>query len=160
MSRRVYMFRPDHPLASANGMVEVVYLDPDEVELALAGPKHVAIVGDSHHDGVRSPIDGADISSKTKRRQYMKDKGLADYDDYQGVWAKAEKRREAVRTGHFDEKERTEAVEKAWWQVTEKGYKPAPERAEVLEQQGAAVVVSDDALAEVKNGPIKLKEHE
>lgn len=112
-------------------MVEVHHVSPEEAELAVAGPKHVNIVGDTHHDGVRSPVDGSIIDSKRKRREHMKQHGLADPDDFKNKWAEAEKRRTEVRAGHFDNKERKEAIDKAFWQVTEKKYKPATARAQV-----------------------------
>lgn len=49
----------------------------------------VFIIGDKNYEGLRSPIDGADISTKTKHRTYMKDKNLAIADDFKGVWKKA-----------------------------------------------------------------------
>ena len=75
--------------------------------------RRVPVVGDAHYDGLRSPVDGADISSRTKHRNYMKATGLALADDYKGEWAQAEKRRERVLAGDFDRKERRDAIGRA-----------------------------------------------
>ena len=60
-----------------------------------------ALAGDRHYDGMRAP-DGVDISSRTKHREYMKSRGLAMADDFKGVWSKAAKEREQVRTTGMD----------------------------------------------------------
>lgn len=136
-------------------MVEIRHVSPEEAELAVAGPKHVNIVGDTHHDGVRSPVDGSIIDTKARRRQHMKQHGLADPDDFKNVWKKAEKRRADVRAGHFDTKARKEAIDKAFWQVTEKKYKPKSTRVTVESQQGNAMVVADKDIVPEQD-PVKL----
>lgn len=60
-----------------------------------------ALAGDRHYDGMRAP-DGTDISTRTKHRQYMKDRGLTTADDFKGEWARAAKEREKIRTGAED----------------------------------------------------------
>ena len=75
-----------------------------------------ALAGDRHYDGLRAP-DGTDISSRTKHREYMKANNLTVMDDFKGTWAKAQKEREAYRTGtHADPELRSivkEQVERA-----------------------------------------------
>jgi hypothetical protein len=63
-----------------------------------------ALAGDRHYDGLRA-TDGADISSRTKHRNYMKSKGLTVAGDYRETWAKAQKERDALRAGTFNDKE-------------------------------------------------------
>lgn len=76
---------------------------PEPVEVT---PEHQTydarqpVFTDRYMEGVRSPIDGADIGSRAKRREYMKARGLVDADDYKGQWQKdAERRQEFRRTG-------------------------------------------------------------
>lgn len=157
MRGEILVYRPDHPLANKFGHINIKLLDPHEAELAVNGPKHVAIVGDSHYDGIRSPIDNADISSRKKRREYMKLHGLADYDDFKGTWDKAEKERTAVRSGHFQTKERTEAINKAWYDVVEKGRKPEVQRAQVVGDVSEPIIAVDTLP---KDTVVRLKEDE
>ena len=51
------------------------------------------IIGDKNYLGLTSPIDGRDISTKTKHNEYMKEKGLALVDDFSSTWKKAEQER-------------------------------------------------------------------
>lgn len=160
----IYLHRPGHPMANAQGMVDSRDLDQVDVLLAVCGPKRVDLVGDSHYDGLRSPVNGADISTRRRHRQHMKDNGLTMYSDYQSTWEKSGARRAAVKSGHFDQKERREAVEKAWYQVVEKGHKPkAPEPTDratakvedrYVENPTSAVVSIPDS----GKGPVKLTE--
>lgn len=162
MSRQILVYRPGHPKASKFGNVDIRELSPEEARLAVEGPRHVNIVGDMHHDGVVSPVDGSLIDSKVKRREHMKRHGLADFDDFKDVHAKKAAEREQMRTGHFQTKERKEAIEKAFWQVTEKGYKPEAPNTEIQGRVGdtAAVVVSDDVIPDADKGVVRLKENE
>lgn len=57
------------------------------------------VFGDRHYDGLRSPIDGANISTRARHREYMKANGLATADDFKGVWANAAKEREKIVQG-------------------------------------------------------------
>lgn len=70
-----------------------------------------AMAGDRHYDGMRAP-DGTDISSRTKHRQYMKEKGLTTADDFTGVWGKAQQQRELYRMGQHQDKELHQEIEK------------------------------------------------
>lgn len=49
--------------------------------------------GDRHYDGLRA-TDGADISSRTKHREYMRRTGLTTADDFKDTWARAQRERE------------------------------------------------------------------
>lgn len=65
-----------------------------------ASAERMPVFTDRYMEGVTSPIDGADIGSRAKRREYMQQRGLVDADDYRGEWAKArEQRREFRRSG-------------------------------------------------------------
>lgn len=156
----LFLYRPGHPKCPPGScMVSAADLSYEEVKKAVGGEGHVAIVGDSHYEGIRSPIDGAVIDSRTKHRQYMKDNNLAMYDDFKDTWAAAEKRREAVRTGHFDTKERKEAIEKAWYLNTEKGVTkktPEVEVRERLSADGGVVHVGAGIVPDADKGPVKL----
>lgn len=56
------------------------------------------LAGDRHYDGLRA-TDGADISTRSKHREYMKRHGLAMADDFKDSWAKAQAKRDAYRRG-------------------------------------------------------------
>ena len=56
------------------------------------------LAGDRHYDGMRA-TDGTDISTRSKHKAYMKANNLTTADDYTQTWKKAEKEREAIRTG-------------------------------------------------------------
>lgn len=59
-----------------------------------------ALAGDRHYDGLRA-TDGTPIDSRTKHRQYMKDKGLTMATDYRETWKKAAQERELTRLGQL-----------------------------------------------------------
>lgn len=81
--------------------------DPDTLELveitADRDPgRHkgdAALWGDRGYDGMAT-TDGIDISSRSKHRQYLKQHGLATFDDYKGEFARRESEREAYYSGH------------------------------------------------------------
>lgn len=60
--------------------VGLEYCHPDEK------PPEWHILGDKVYAGTRSPIDGADLSTRTKHATYMKDKGLAMVQDFPQTW--------------------------------------------------------------------------
>lgn len=68
-----------------------------------------ALAGDRHYDGLRA-TDGTDISTRTKHRQYMRERGLTTADDFKGTWAQADKERKALRDGTFRDKELRESI--------------------------------------------------
>lgn len=47
---------------------------------------HHLVMGDRHYDGLQAS-DGADISTRTKHREYMKANNLTTMDDFKGQWA-------------------------------------------------------------------------
>jgi hypothetical protein len=56
------------------------------------------LYGDRGYDGLRAS-DGANISTRTKHREYMKRNGLTTMDDFAGQWAKERKARDDYFTG-------------------------------------------------------------
>lgn len=70
---------------------------------------------DRHYEGL-SATDGADISSRTKHRQYKKATGYEDFDDYKGEFARREAERNAYRSGAQGTVTR-EAIERAIHQM-------------------------------------------
>jgi hypothetical protein len=67
------------------------------------------------YGGVRA-TDGTDISSKRKRREWMKQNNLADADDFKGTWEKAEKERAKYYQGTHDTREIRETVGRALYE--------------------------------------------
>lgn len=115
MSRRRYVYRecPD------TGEVEAIEVSADWQPSGRANGG--VPVTDLYMDGTRA-MDGTDIGSRSKRREYMHVRGLADYDDFKGVWAKAEAERTAMRLDgvEFDAKARREAVARAFHEANER----------------------------------------
>lgn len=58
------------------------------------------IMVDRFMEGQRA-TDGTDIGSRQKRKAYMTAHGVADYDDFKNVRAKAQAEKEAKRRGEF-----------------------------------------------------------
>lgn len=73
-------------------------------------PSRLPVTVDLYMDGTRA-TDGTDIGSRTKRRAYMKENGLADADDFKEHWAKAEKEQAKLRAG--EDPRRREAIARA-----------------------------------------------
>lgn len=59
-----------------------------------------ALAGDRHYDGLAA-TDGTPIDSRTKHRQYMKNKGLAMASDFKETWKEAAREREMRRLGTY-----------------------------------------------------------
>jgi hypothetical protein len=58
-----------------------------------------ALWGDRHYEGMRAS-DGADISTRSKHREYMRQNGLTTIDDYgHDHWQKAAAQRDRVARG-------------------------------------------------------------
>ena len=78
--------------------------------------RQVARADVSYMDGLKT-IDGFDISSKRKRREYMKLNNVVDTSDYSDAYVEGQKKaREREDAGH-----RRGVIEKAWYQHVEKG---------------------------------------
>jgi hypothetical protein len=111
-----FYYRPKHPRASPGGFVSADDLAeiPMEPEKAINAP----IMVDRFYENTFSHLDGRDIGSRRKHREYMKEKGLTTVDDFTETWAQAEKERQRVRAGDFDRKERRELIGKLEYEVS------------------------------------------
>lgn len=89
MTVRRFVYR-----TNAEGQVESFEVTPDYQRFAERAP----LFGDSYMDGDHA-LDGADIGSRRKRREYMQARGLADASDFKGEWEKGHREREAIRNG-------------------------------------------------------------
>ena len=78
--------------------------------------RQVARADVSYMDGVKT-IDGIDISSKRKRREYMKAANVVDSSDYSPEYMDAVKK---VRERE-DDKHRREEIGRAWYKHVEGG---------------------------------------
>ena len=103
MSRKVYWYNP------ATKEVEQI---PDGFNNV---PRSTGDLGKFQYDGMRA-TDGADISSRTKYKNYLKATGLTPTSDFKNEWAQAAKKREEVFKGTNDKKQRREAIERAIYQ--------------------------------------------
>lgn len=104
MSRRRWLYTSGGAPLPEPMEVSEDYVPPDS--------EKAPVFTDRYMEGVKAP-DGTDIGSRAKRRAYMQANGLADADDYKGVWAKAAKEREAFFSGQHDTQARREAVAQA-----------------------------------------------
>jgi len=85
---------------------------PYEVGEEWTPPARVHIQGDAAYDGLRA-LDGTDISSRKKHRDYMKANDLAPSADFTETWKKAAAEREKIQRGDFDRPQRKEDVRRA-----------------------------------------------
>ena len=80
--------------------------DPETFELVEVFADHVPdrhkgdamLWGDRGYDGM-STTDGIDISSRTKHRRYLRQHGLATFDDYKGEFERRKSERESYYSG-------------------------------------------------------------
>src|SRR4030095_6600843 len=59
---------------------------------------HNPLAGDRLYDGCRTS-DGVDVSTRTKHRQYMKERGLTTADHFRDTWKRAAHRRAEEMAG-------------------------------------------------------------
>lgn len=111
--RRRYVYRQN----PETGQVESIEVGDDYTP---PDAERVPVFTDRFMEGVRA-TDGTDISNRWKRREWMKRRDLVDVDDCKGMWAEAEKRREAMAQGKHDTAERREAVQRAMYQLSQRG---------------------------------------
>jgi len=64
------------------------------------------------HGGNRSP-EGYDISTRKRRREYMRATGVADHSDFTNHLAKAREQRDRFFTGNSGDKSRREIIGRA-----------------------------------------------
>lgn len=101
--RRRYVYRTN----PVSGQVESIEVGGD-----YETPTRQPVYTDRYMEGVRAS-DGTDISSRGKRKEWMRRNDLVDVDDCKGMWAKAEKEREAMTQGKHDTPARREAIGRA-----------------------------------------------
>jgi hypothetical protein len=79
---------------------ELVEVGADYVPKSMTGARDSgALWNDRSYDGMRA-TDGADISSRTKHREYMRINNLTTVDDFSRQWAKqAEARKDYMTRG-------------------------------------------------------------
>jgi len=82
MSRRRWIYRG----------TEAIEVGGDYVFTSDGGPAYY-IIGDKNYHGLTSPIDGSDISTKTKHRNHMREKGVTTVDDFTNHFKVAAKER-------------------------------------------------------------------
>jgi hypothetical protein len=94
------------------------------VPLGTPDPREerVELMLDGHYADVRA-TDGADLGSRTKHRNYMRQNGLCLLDDYKETLPKKEKERAARIEGEADVGERTNQIREAVERLRA-GYKP------------------------------------
>jgi hypothetical protein len=88
MTRRRYRYDPE-----SGEMVEVTNAAPQQLATKGALNHMGGLWSDRHYHGMRAS-DGADISSRRKHREYMKQKGLTTADDFKDTWARAARERD------------------------------------------------------------------
>jgi hypothetical protein len=71
---------------------------------------------DRHYDGLRA-LDGTDISSRSKHREYMRRHGLTTVDDFTNHFERAAKERADYYTTGGDHRARRKAVERAIYEL-------------------------------------------
>lgn len=81
---------------------------------------HAGVMAGRFYENTKA-LDGTDIGSRRKRTEYMRQRNLADTGDFKGVWEKADKERQSIRSGDFDRKARREAVGRAWYELEKRG---------------------------------------
>jgi hypothetical protein len=111
MSQRFY-YRPGHPKANERGFVEAADLgDWGQEKKALYAP----IVMDRFYENT-STIDGTDIGSRRKYKEYLRKTGYTNSSDFTNEWKKAAEERAQIQSGEHDKKERREAVGRAMYE--------------------------------------------
>jgi hypothetical protein len=106
MSRTRTLYRTN----AVTGEVERIDVSPDY----QSTPDRAPLFTDRYMEGHQAQ-DGTDISSRSKRRDYMKANNLADYGDFEGVRARADKERAAFYdpNGKHDTQSRRESIARA-----------------------------------------------
>lgn len=114
-SIREYSTAPHVPECPDHGRMERKI----SVNAAFSGLAN-ALAGDRHYDGMRT-IDGVDISSRSKHREYMKRTGLTSTSDYTETWKKQAEERAKFQRGEFVDKELRTEIAKEVYTTINKG---------------------------------------
>jgi hypothetical protein len=100
-----YCRSPVVPVCCYGGMERKLSVSP-----LMSGIQN-SLAGDRNYIGLQA-TDGTPIDSRTKHRQYMKERGLTIMTDFKGEWQKAAEKRAALRTNtHQDPSLRKEITE-------------------------------------------------
>ena len=112
MRRRWLYTMAGQPLA------EPVELTEDAV---LPEDTQAPVYTDRYMEGLQA-TDGTDISSRAKRREYMRRNNLADADDFKGTWAKAAQEGPRLfEAKGYDKAARREAIGRALYNLEKRG---------------------------------------
>jgi len=106
----IYYYIKGHPKANDMGMVAA----PDVGEWDPGQPmaKDAPIMMDRYYENTKA-LDGTDIGSRRKFREYLKATGLTHASDFKNEWKGAAEHRKRIEKGDVDHKERREAIERA-----------------------------------------------
>jgi hypothetical protein len=110
MSRTTYVYR-----TLPEGGVEV--FEKGAEHEAARGNDAGVLWGDLHYANITGPM-GEDLSTRSKHRAYMKEKGLSMVCDWTNEWETARKKREEHLTTGGDHKARREQVERAMYELS------------------------------------------
>jgi hypothetical protein len=114
MPRTRFVFRPGHPKASPNGFVPVEELgDWDQPKQA----KHADIMMDRHYENQKL-VDGTDVGSRRKFKEYLHKTGYTTMDDFKDTWKK--NAAERMQGASVDRKERREQIGRAIYEATKR----------------------------------------
>lgn len=106
-----YYYAKGHPKANDLGIVAADDLgdwDPSREEQA----KNAPIMMDRYYENTKA-LDGTDIGSRRKFRDYLKARGLTHASDFKNEWKAAAEQRKRIEKGDVDHRERREAIERA-----------------------------------------------
>jgi hypothetical protein len=92
-------------------LVETTYNPP-----AVVPTDSGVLWGDRSYRDSRT-LDGVDVSTRTKHREYMKAKGVTHPSDYKNEWAKAVDERAEFFTTGGDHKARRETIERTIYEA-------------------------------------------
>jgi hypothetical protein len=108
---RKWVYKPGHPRANERGFVAWEDYGNSAETRAVDAP----ILSGRFFEN-QSTIDGKDIGSRTKFKNYMKEAGVTHSSDYSEKFFEEQK----ASKERADAKDRREAVSKAWWQHLER----------------------------------------
>ena len=108
---RKWVYKPGHPKANERGFVAWEDYGNSGETRAVDAP---ILTGRFFEN--QSTIDGKDIGSRTKFKNYMKEAGVTHSSDYSEKFFEEQK----ASKERADAKDRREAVSKAWWQHLER----------------------------------------
>lgn len=115
MTRRRYVYRP-HP---TTGELQAVEVGSDYSD----APRSTGDLHKFQYDNLQSPVDGSDISSRSKYMRHLKSTGLVPSHELAGTRAEAAKERARTLSGESDRKERRETIGRTMYEQRSRGRK-------------------------------------